>query len=196
MSKERTEAFTDAVLAIIMTILVLELEKPNPVSMQGFFELRENFFSYALSFFWIGMVWVTLHNNWMGVEKINNLTVWVTLILLFFLSFFPYSTSIVAKNFYNKSAQVFYGAIILLVTFTMVALSLTVGRENPKLKFGLLYKTPDTVTFVDIAIKIAGMILAATIYPPAMVYAILFDMVLLLVTGAFRSRFSNEKGRV
>lgn len=51
MGKERIAAFTDAVLAIIMTILILELEKPNPLSVAGLWALRENFFSYALSFF-------------------------------------------------------------------------------------------------------------------------------------------------
>lgn len=54
MGQERLSAFIDAVIAIIMTILVLELDKPKTLDWQGLWELRENFFAYALSFFWLG----------------------------------------------------------------------------------------------------------------------------------------------
>jgi len=71
MNKERMAAFTDAVLAIIMTILVLELEKPATMTLAGLWDLRANFFAYALSFFWLGLMWLTHHNNW---EKSVKLT--------------------------------------------------------------------------------------------------------------------------
>ena len=96
MVKERLVAFFDAVLAIIMTILVLELEKPSEISLKGFLALKENFFAYVLSFFWLGTMWVNHHNEWMGIEKISVKTVWTTMLTLFFSSLFPYSTSIVS----------------------------------------------------------------------------------------------------
>ena len=102
MIKERLVAFFDAVLAIIMTILVLELEKPSEISLKGFLALKENFLAYALSFFWLGTMWVNHHNEWMRIEKISVKTVWTTMLTLFFSSLFPYSTSIVSKNFYNR----------------------------------------------------------------------------------------------
>ena len=68
MTKERLVAFFDAVLAIIMTILVLELEKPSEVSLKGFLALKENFFAYTLSFFWLGISWINHHNEWIGVK--------------------------------------------------------------------------------------------------------------------------------
>ncbi len=71
MNKERLAAFTDAVLAIIMTILVLELEKPKHVSLAGLWDLRANFFAYTLSFFWLGLMWSTHHSNWHKVKKSN-----------------------------------------------------------------------------------------------------------------------------
>ena len=64
MKKERLIAFTDAVLAIIMTILVLELEKPDAPTLEAFWELRQNFFAYFLSFFWLGSLWIALNNLW------------------------------------------------------------------------------------------------------------------------------------
>ena len=75
MNKERLAAFTDAVLAIIMTILVLELEKPKTVNLAGLWALRANFFAYTLSFFWIGLMWTTHHNNWHKVKSVSNATV-------------------------------------------------------------------------------------------------------------------------
>ena len=89
MSKERLIAFTDAVLAIIMTILVLELKRPDPISWQALWDLGTNFFAYTISFFWLGTMWVNLHRSWDVVDKINSNLVWSSIVLLFFSSFSP-----------------------------------------------------------------------------------------------------------
>ena len=83
MQKERLIAFTDAVLAIIMTILVLELEKPSEASAAAFWELRWNFFAYALSFFWLGSLWVGLNSIWEKVQKVSSTVIWWNMLLLF-----------------------------------------------------------------------------------------------------------------
>lgn len=75
MTKERLAAFTDAVLAIIMTILVLELERPETITWTGFWELRESFFAYSLSFFWLGAMWANLHNEWYTIKTISRKTI-------------------------------------------------------------------------------------------------------------------------
>ena len=64
MKKERLIAFTDA-------ILVLELEKPDAPTLEAFWELRQNFFAYFLSFFWLGSLWIALNNLWEKVENIS-----------------------------------------------------------------------------------------------------------------------------
>ncbi|MBO5562065.1 MAG: DUF1211 domain-containing protein [Firmicutes bacterium] len=74
MKKGRVAAFTDAVLAIIMTILVLELEKPSTPALSAVWELKHSFFSYTLSFFWLGSMWVNIHNEWERIEKISAKT--------------------------------------------------------------------------------------------------------------------------
>ena len=61
MNKERLAAFMDAVLAIIMTILILELKKPETATLKALWNLRVNFFAYTISFFWLGTMWVNLH---------------------------------------------------------------------------------------------------------------------------------------
>lgn len=172
MNNERLTAFEDAILAIIMTILVLDLSKPNPVSWAGLWALHASFFAYALSFFWIGLMWVSHHNSWHSVKTINMTTVLLTLVLLFFASLFPYTTSLVADNFKNATAQVLYGLIIIAISLLNVTLSLNLGKLNPKANFGLLYRTPTYVVLVDLGIKLIGLILAVTIFPQAMIYSI------------------------
>lgn len=174
MNKERLTAFIDAVLAIIMTILVLELEKPSSITPQGFWKLRENFFAYTLSFFWLGSMWVHMHNEWYHAKKIDNKVTWTSLIMLFCASLFPYSTSIVANNFYNTTAQAFYGIVVLLVTLfnTIMYSNLkNVNKDNEKIVQRL--NARNKWIYYDITVKIIGLIISILFYPPAMIYAVL-----------------------
>lgn len=102
MNKERLVAFFDAMLAIIMTILVIELEKPAEMTWNAVLELKENFFAYALSFFWLGTMWVNLHNEWHDAKYISRSVIWWNVILLFFSSLCPYVTDVVSNNFNSK----------------------------------------------------------------------------------------------
>lgn len=179
MNKDRLIAFEDAVLAIIVTILVLDLQKPATVSWAGLWALRANFFAYTLSFFWIGLMWVSHHNHWHLVKQIDNHTVYLTLILLFFSSLFPYTTSLVAENFYNTTAQVFYGVIIIIISCLNVLISLNLNKLNPEAHFGLLYKIPNHTVILDPACKVIGLLIAVWVYPPAMVYSILIASIVL-----------------
>jgi uncharacterized membrane protein len=182
MSKARLSAFVDAVLAIIMTILVLELERPEHVTLEALWDLRMNFFAYTVSFFWLGTMWINIHNEWYYVSKVGKKTVWWVMLLLFFSSLFPYATSLVSSEFNNSVAQVFYGVVVLLVTFTNTLMYRSVSKDNR-----------DSVTFVDriqsrsnwiwydIACKIVGIILSATIFPAAMMITVLLTVTVLVI---------------
>jgi len=191
LNKERLAAFTDAVLAIIMTILVLELEKPEHISWQGLWDLRVNYFAYALSFFWLGMMWFSHHNAWNQIKKINNSTVFYSLLMLFFASLFPYTTSIVAQNYNNSTAQVLYGIIVLLVSFSNMAISHSLNVANGKKVFKLLYDVSTKNVLIDLTIKIIGLILSMTIFAPAMLYAILLGLIFLSSTSIVGYRIRN-----
>lgn len=182
MSKERLSTFIDAVLAIIMTILVLELEKPSSITPQGFWDLRENFFAYALSFFWLGSMWVHMHNEWYHAKKIDNKVIWSSLIMLFFSSLFPYSTSIVANNFNNVTAQVFYGVVVLLVTiFNTIMYTFLKAANSDNTKFIKYMNNRLKWIYYDIAVKVVGLIIAIAIYPPAMIYAVLITSIAITI---------------
>ncbi|MBL1225893.1 TMEM175 family protein [Enterococcus sp. BWR-S5] len=188
MRKERLAAFTDAVLAIIMTLLVLELKKPDVLSFAGFWALRENFFAYTLSFFWLGTMWVNLHNEWENIERISKKTVWATLIMLFFSSIFPYSTSIVAANFSNGVAQGFYGLIVLLVTFSNLLTYQTLLAPNTSSELFLkrMNHRVHWLTY-DIILKIIGFVVSVTIYPPAMSLSVVLTLLLFVIPNQFET---------
>ena len=180
MNKERLAAFMDAVLAIIMTILILELKKPETATLKAFWNLRVDFFAYTLSFFWLGTMWVNLHNEWHKIKYITPLIVWVNVVLLFFSSFFPYVTSFVTSYYNSSVAQGFYGIIVLAVTFcNIISLYLIekVNKHDKELQESL--KTMIRWIKVDISIKIIGLIISCIFYPPAMmisVYITLFGI--------------------
>lgn len=147
MSKERVVAFTDAVLAIIMTILVLDLDKPDPLTWSGFGKLWPQFLAYAFSFFWLGSMWVHLHIEWSGVKLVDQPVLWTSITLLFFCSLIPYSTSLVAGN----------------------------------------------VLSWDLAIKIVGIMITLTIWPPAMLVFTLAAAMFLFLKSASAERRMQVK---
>ncbi|MGT2948775.1 TMEM175 family protein [Streptococcus devriesei] len=189
MSKERLTAFTDAVLAIIMTILILELEKPAAISWSAFWDLRMNFFAYTVSFFWLGAMWVNLHQSWHEVEKITNKQAWQSLFLLFFASFFPYATSIVATHFESSVAQGFYGLVVLLVSFSNVWMynGLAHISSSPQAKHFAIGHNRAMV--YDITVKLIGLALSLTVYPPAMMYSVVAAA--CFVVGPLSERFKR-----
>lgn len=186
MSKERLIAFTDAVLAIIMTILVLELERPNPISWQALWDLRTNFFAYTISFFWLGTMWVNLHRSWDVVDKINTNLVWSSIVLLFFSSLFPYTTDLVSTDFNNSVAQSFYGVIVLLVTACNAWMYHELYKLNPDAAGASRFNILDKIGLVDIAIKLIGLVLTLTVFPSAMMWAVLFTALVIVLPRAIR----------
>lgn len=181
MKKERLTAFTDAVLAIIMTILVLELKKPDEISWIGLWNLRTNFLAYFISFFWLGTMWVNLHRSWDKIEKINNKMVWISLILLFFSSLFPYVTNLVSMEFNNPVAQTFYGIVVLLVSFANVWLYEELAHISNGQVTIKVAKEHNRYMVWDITIKLIGLILTLTIFPSAMMWAVVITAVILIL---------------
>ena len=182
MGKERLMAFTDAVLAIIMTILVLELEKPETATFEALWDLKENFFAYALSFFWLGTMWVNLHNEWHDVSKVTNAVVWWSVILLFFSSLIPYAIRFVNVDYNSGVTQGFYGIMVLLVTLSNVGLSRALEKANydEKDKKGGIADNRKRL-YLDIGIKVIALILTLTVYPSAMMISVLITMVLMMI---------------
>ena len=188
MNKERLAAFMDAVLAIIMTILILELKKPETATLKAFWNLRVDFFAYTLSFFWLGTMWVNLHNEWHKIKYITPLIVWVNVVLLFFSSFFPYVTSFVTSYYNSSVAQGFYGIIVLAVTFCNIISGHLIGKANrndeksqESLKIRMRWLS------IDIIIKIMGLIISCTFYPPAMMISVYITLLGIVLPAQYKA---------
>jgi uncharacterized membrane protein len=102
MGKTRLEAFSDGVLAIIITIMVLELKVPHGDDLQTLLELWPVFFSYVLSFLYIGIYWNNHHHLLHTVKKVSAGILWANLHLLFWLSLVPFSTGWMGENHFGQ----------------------------------------------------------------------------------------------
>ncbi len=175
MSKDRAAAFTDALLAIVMTILVLELEHPAEPTISAFLSLWRVYFAYALSFFWLGSMWVNMHREWDEAKYVNTIVLWRLVVLLFFASLMPYATSIVSDYFDDSVAQCFYGIVVIAITLANIWLSKGLGKANRNVKQlnRNRMERRQHILIGDVGIKAAGFLIAAFIWPPAMMIAVL-----------------------
>jgi uncharacterized membrane protein len=115
MNKTRLEAFSDGVLAIIITIMVLEIKIPHHnATFEALQKLIPVFVSYVLSFIYIGIYWNNHHHMMHSVRNVNGKILWANLHLLFWLSLVPFATGWMGENHFAKSTLTLYGIILLM----------------------------------------------------------------------------------
>ena len=113
MSKGRLEAFSDGVIAIIITIMVLELRVPHDASWQALAPIAPVFLSYVLSFVFLGIYWSNHHHLLQVVEHVNGGVLWANLHLLFWLSLIPFVTGWMGENKFAAVPVALYGVVLL-----------------------------------------------------------------------------------
>lgn len=114
MTKGRLEAFSDGVLAIIITIMVLELRIPEDDTFQALRPMAFKFLSYIFSFLYVGIYWNNHHHLFQAVEHVNGKVLWANLHLLFWLSILPFATSWMGENDFAENPVALYGFILLM----------------------------------------------------------------------------------
>ena len=114
MEKNRLEAFSDGVFAIIITIMVLELKVPHGAGFDALEPLLPVFLTYALSFIYVGIYWNNHHHLLKAAGAISGGILWANLHLLFWLSFFPFVTGWMGENHFTAIPTVLYGVVLLL----------------------------------------------------------------------------------
>lgn len=114
MSKNRLEAFSDGVLAIIITIMVLELKVPHAADWEAVRPLLPVFLSYLLSFVFVGIYWNNHHHLFQVVKTVNGATLWANLHLLFWLSLVPFVSGWMGENDFARLPVALYGVVMLL----------------------------------------------------------------------------------
>ncbi len=122
MNKTRLEAFSDAVIAIILTIMVLELKIPHGADFAALRPLLPVFLSYVLSFIYLGIYWNNHHHMLQATRKVNGKVLWANLHLLFWLSLIPFVTGWMGENHFAPMPTAVYGVVLLCaaVSYTIL----------------------------------------------------------------------------
>jgi uncharacterized membrane protein len=123
MGKNRLEAFSDGVLAILITIMVLELKVPKGDSFSALAALLPTFVSYALSFTYLAIYWNNHHHLLHAVKKVNGPILWANTHLLFWLSLVPFATAWMGENHFAAQPVALYGGVLLMAGLAYYLLS-------------------------------------------------------------------------
>ena len=135
MGKNRLEAFSDGVIAIIITIMVLEMKVPHGDTIETLKPLLPVFMSYVLSFIYIGIYWNNHHHMVHTVTRVTGGILWANLHLLFWLSLFPFVTGWMGENHYAAAPSALYGCVLLAAAIAYYILQQRIiaeqGPESP-----------------------------------------------------------------
>ena len=130
MERDRLTAFTDGVLAIIVTIMVLELKPPEGAGLAGLARLWPVFMSYVLSFVYIGIYWNNHHHFFQLVDKVDGAVLWANLHLLFWLSLIPFATAWVGEHEGQTAPTALYGVSLLMPAIAWYLMQMVIVREQ------------------------------------------------------------------
>lgn len=135
MGKERLAAFSDGVLAIIITIMVLELRLPQGGDFAALRPLLPVFLSYILSFTFVGIYWNNHHHLLYATERVNGAIMWANMHLLFWLSLLPFATAWMGENRFRNAPTAVYGIVMLAaaIAYSLLQQEIlrTQGRDSP-----------------------------------------------------------------
>lgn len=184
MSKTRLEAFTDAVIAIIMTILVLELHQPEHDSWSALLGMEQKVLIYVMSFIMLAIYWNNHHHMFQLVEKVNGRILWVNSFFIFTLSLFPFSTAWVGDHLASQAPEITYGVVVLLANIAYLLLTMELVKENGKeSKLGELFQRYKKA-YISIGLNVLALILGWFIHP----YFVLIVNIAILILWVIPDR--------
>jgi uncharacterized membrane protein len=160
MGKGRLEAFSDGVMAIIITIMVLELKVPHGADFAALRPLIPVFLSYVLSFVFLGIYWNNHHHLLQAARQVNGRILWANMHLLFWLSLIPFVTAWMGENHFAATPVALYGVVMLFsaIAYTILAVSLIAhhGQDSPlAIAMGRDYKGKISLMLYTLAIPLA-----------------------------------------
>jgi uncharacterized membrane protein len=160
MKTTRLEAFSDGVLAIIITIMVLELKVPHGEEFATLRPLLPTFFSYVLSFIFVGIYWNNHHHMMQAVKRVSGGVLWANLHLLFWLSLLPFVTGWMGENHFGRLPSAFYGFVLMMAAIAHLTLShVIVAEEGNESVYGKAIGK-DFKGYISVVLCAAGIPLA------------------------------------
>jgi len=178
MHKTRLEAFSDGVIAIIITIMVLELKVPHETGIEALRPLIPVFLSYVLSFVFVGIYWNNHHHMLQAAERVNGPILWANLHLLFWLSLIPFGTAWMGENRFAAVPVALYGGLLLMcgVAYTILcrvliahhgptsALAKAVGKDTKGRVSLVIYAAAVPLAFLSPGVSCALYVLVAILW--------------------------------
>lgn len=178
MNKGRLEAFSDGVIAILITIMVLELTVPHSTDLAALLELTPVFFSYVLSFVFLGIYWNNHHHLLQVAKHVNGNVLWANLHLLFWLSLIPFTTAWMGENNFAQLPIALYGVVLwmsglayYILARTLIALhgndsllATALGRKVKEIASLIFYTLAIIFSFISPALALAIYVFVACIW--------------------------------
>ena len=177
METDRFEALIDAILAIIITIIVLEIPLASAGSWESLFELKYEFAIYAISFIVCFNFWNFNNNLFSVVNKVDHKVIWTMGVTLFVFSLLPYLTTFVAENFYVFFPQFLYGLSFILTAIFSKLISKFLKESDPGNIALQLVLEKDYIFMMTIVLVLIGMVIGYFAYPPAVIISCLVSIV-------------------
>ena len=160
MNKGRLEAFSDGVLAIIITIMVLEMKVPHDPTFEGLIPIIPVFISYLISFIYLGIYWNNHHHLLHSIKKVSGGVLWANLHLLFWLSLVPFVTGWMGENHFAPATMTLYGFVLLMAAISYWILAHTLMRQHGKDSLISQALGNDIKGKISIVIYISGIVVA------------------------------------
>ena len=161
MNKTRLEAFSDGVLAILITIMVLELKVPHSTNWDAIKPTLQTLGSYVLSFVFIGIYWGNHHHMFQAAGKINGKIIWANMHLLFWLSLVPFATAWMGENNFDSIPVAIYGALLVFCGVAFNILGSSVEKTRPfQTELSIIFKRTNTKGKISTILYLSSIPLA------------------------------------
>jgi uncharacterized membrane protein len=178
MNKNRLEAFSDGVIAIIITIMVLEMQAPVGATLQDLTPILPSFLSYVLSFVFVGIYWNNHHHMLQATHKVNGRVLWANLHLLFWMTLIPFTTHWMGLNNAAPVPVALYGIVLFMagLAYFILAHSLVslhgkasqigtaIGKDCKGITSLLIYAAATPLAFINVWISLGLYVLVALIW--------------------------------
>ena len=178
MNKTRLEAITDGVIAIVITVMLIELKVPEGIHFSDLTQEFHGILSYVLSFMYIGIYWINHHHLFQLVEKVNGKIIWINLHLILWLTMIPYTTSWSAQSNYSPVPTALYAFILFMCSLSYAMLEWSIARaqgdksvvrkvlgKDKKLAISvLLYAMSILLSLVDTRLSLLVLVVLAVLW--------------------------------
>lgn len=188
MTTNRLEAFSDGVLAIVITIMVLEMQVPEGSSWIHLKPVLPKFTSYVLSFIYVGIYWNNHHHLFQAIQKVNGKVLWANLFLLFTLSLLPFTTAWMGENHFEKNPVILYGLNLLLCAIAFLILEKTSTSSDGKSSVISSALESNRKEIISIVLYLIGVI-TAIFYP---IIGLIFFVIVAIVWLIPDKRIENK----